>query len=121
MSEVLSECVSSWAPFSCCLQPFQCRCWGLPLGKWARKQPTPVADLHGGGQLEDLGNLGHLPQRPAGRGLGWGGQWLDWLRSKMVHCLLVGSLASWGTAMGTSNSLDWKQKLLQKFFTAAIY
>lgn len=55
----------------------------------------------------------------------WGGvggeQWLDWLRSKMVHCLLVGSLASWGTAMGTSNSLDWKQKLLQKFFTAAIY
>lgn len=50
VSEVLSEWVSGWAPFSRCLQPLQYCCQGGPplQGNGIRKQPTPCGRQPGG-------------------------------------------------------------------------
>lgn len=90
---------------------------GPPLGKWGRKQSTPAADFQMAKASRKAWPALATDPEACGKRTGWEekGQGLDRLRSKMVHCLFAGSLVSWETAMGASNSLDWRQKLLQKF------
>ena len=109
LSEVLSEWVSGWAPFSRCLQPLQYCCQGGGphlQGNGIRKQPTRCSRQPGGGNQE--GGPGQaltcLPQRPVGRGWvqkGEKGAQLAQIQDGAMH---AESPVSRGTVLGDSNS-----------------